>query len=103
MMVVVQASMVLVLLVAVAVLVLVVRSGARQQDGAAAAAVTEQLNRLALENLRLHRAIGVAEQALRSVAGDTRLDAGLALQVDAALDDVRRAARGDDDGRTLGR
>jgi hypothetical protein len=42
------------------------------------------------DNARLMRALGTAEQALRSLGNDTRLDTALALQVDAALDDVRR-------------
>ena len=45
---------------------------------------------LRADNARLMRALGTAEQALRSIGNDTRLDAGLALQVDVALDDVRR-------------
>jgi molecular chaperone DnaK (HSP70) len=44
------------------------------------------------ENARLTRALGAAEQALRSIGNDTRLDASLALQVDVALEDVRRAS-----------
>lgn len=51
-------------------------------------------------NHRLERALGVAEQALRSLAHDTRLDAGMAVEIDSALKDVRRAAR--EDGRGLG-
>ena len=42
------------------------------------------------DNARLTRALGTAEQALRSLGNDTRLDTALALQVDAALEDVRR-------------
>lgn len=45
---------------------------------------------LRADNARLMRALGTAEQALRSLGNDTRLDTSLALQVDAALDDVRR-------------
>ncbi len=45
---------------------------------------------LRTDNARLMRALGTAEQALRSIGNDTRLDTTLALQVDAALDDVRR-------------
>jgi hypothetical protein len=45
---------------------------------------------LRADNARLMRALGTAEQALRSLGNDTRLDTALALQVDAALDDVRR-------------
>jgi type II secretory pathway pseudopilin PulG len=43
------------------------------------------------DNARLLRALGTAEQALRSIGNDTRLDAALGLQVDAALSDVSRA------------
>lgn len=46
---------------------------------------------LRADNARLMRALGTAEQALRSLGNDTRLDTALVLQVDAALDDVRRA------------
>lgn len=52
-------------------------------------------------NLRLERAVGTAEQALRALANDTRLDAGMAVEIDTALADVRRAAH--DDGSSLGR
>jgi hypothetical protein len=52
-------------------------------------------------NLRLERAVGVAEQALRALANDTRLDAGMAVEIDTALADVRRASR--DEGPSLGR
>ncbi|NED98298.1 hypothetical protein G1H11_23640 [Phytoactinopolyspora alkaliphila] len=51
---------------------------------------------LSEQNHRLERALGVAEQALRSLSHDTRLDAGMAVQLDAAIEDIRRAARGDD-------
>ncbi len=47
---------------------------------------------LRADNARLLRALGTAEQALRSLGNDTRLDASLALQVDAAIDDVSRAS-----------
>ena len=63
-------------------------------------AVQRRADALADRNLRLERAIGAAEQALRSLASDTRLDAGMAVQIDAAIEDIRRA-RGDD--RDLGR
>ncbi len=56
---------------------------------------------LAEQNHRLERAVGVAEQALRSLAHDTRIDTGVAVQIDSAVEDIRRAARGDDPG--LGR
>lgn len=54
----------------------------------------DRVDALADQNQRLVRALGIAEQALRGVANDTRLDPGLALQVDAAAQDVRRAAEG---------
>ncbi|MGB9375433.1 MAG: hypothetical protein WCA82_14880 [Jiangellales bacterium] len=47
---------------------------------------------LRADNARLLRALGTAEQALRSLGNDTRLDASLALQVDAALADVSKAS-----------
>lgn len=47
---------------------------------------------LRMENARLLRALGIAEQALRSIGNDTRLDSALGLQVDVALEDVRRAS-----------
>lgn len=49
-------------------------------------------NALLDRNHQLERALGVAEQALRSLASDTRLDPGMALQIDAAVEDIRRAA-----------
>ncbi len=58
-----------------------------------------RLEELLEHNHRLERAVGVAEQALRSLAHDTRLDAGMAVEIDSALQDVRRAAR--DGGRGL--
>jgi multidrug resistance efflux pump len=47
---------------------------------------------LRAENARLQRAIGAAEQSIRAIANDPRLDSGLGLQVDMALDDLRRAS-----------
>ncbi len=46
---------------------------------------------LRAENARLQRAVGVAAQSMRAIACDPRLDSSLALQVDLALDDLRRA------------
>lgn len=46
---------------------------------------------LRAENARLQRAIGAAEQSIRAIANDPRLDSSLGLQVDLALDDLRRA------------
>jgi hypothetical protein len=55
----------------------------------------ERAEALAARNLRLERAVAVAEQVLRSLSNDTRLDSGMAVEIDTALSDVRRAARGD--------
>jgi hypothetical protein len=60
-------------------------------------AAQQRADALADRNLRLERALSAAEQALRSLASDTRLDAGMAVQIDTALEDIRRA-RGDDRG-----
>lgn len=49
-------------------------------------------NALLERNHQLERALGVAEQALRSLASDTRLDAGMAVQIDSAIEDIRRAS-----------
>jgi hypothetical protein len=46
---------------------------------------------LRVENARLHRAVGAAEQSMRALVNDPRLDTGLAVQVDLAIDDLRRA------------
>jgi signal transduction histidine kinase len=82
--------------VAIAIVaVLMVSSAIRRAESA-----ERRADALAERNLRLERAVGVAEQALRSLANDTRLDAGMAVEVDTALTDVRRAAR--DDGHGLG-
>lgn len=51
---------------------------------------------LAERNHRLERAVVMAEQALRSLSHDTRLDAGMAVEIDSTLQDIRRTA-GDDD------
>lgn len=53
---------------------------------------------LAERNHRLERALGVAEQALRSLSHDTRLDAGMSVEIDMALQDIHRAAREDGPG-----
>lgn len=47
---------------------------------------------LRTENARLQRALGAAEQSLRTLANDPRLDSTLGVQVDIALDDLRRAS-----------
>lgn len=46
---------------------------------------------LRLENARLHRAIGAAEQSMRTLSKDPRIDSRVALEIDMALDDLRRA------------
>ena len=83
-------------LVAAVVGVLMFASSAERRVAAAQA----RADALAERNLRLERGIGVAEQALRALASDTRIDAGMALQIDSALADVRRATG--DDERGLG-
>lgn len=83
-------------LVAAVVGVLMFASSAERRVAAAQA----RADALVARNLRLERAIGVAEQALRALASDTRIDAGMALQIDSALADVRRATG--DDERGLG-
>ncbi len=47
---------------------------------------------LRAENARLQRAVGAAEQTIRAIANDPRLDSALGLQVDLALEDLRRAS-----------
>jgi hypothetical protein len=79
-----------VILVAAVTALVVSSSGQHRVDAAHGRA-----DALAERNLRLERALGAAEQALRSLASDTRLDAGMAVQIDSALEDIRRA-RGDD-------
>ena len=80
----------LALVAVVMISLLVVSSATRRADRAEVRA-----DRLAARNLQLERAVGVAEQALRSLANDTRLDAGMAVEIDTALSDVRRSAHGD--------
>lgn len=58
-------------------------------------------NALLERNHQLERALGVAEQALRSLASDTRLDPGMAVQIDTAIEDIRRASG--EGGPSLGR
>lgn len=80
-------------LVVVAVVVIaafVMSSASRRAERA-----EERADQLAARNLALERAVGVAEQTLRSLSNDTRLDAGMAVEIDTALADVRRASRGD--------
>jgi len=80
----------LALVAVVMISLLVVSSATRRADRAEVRA-----DALAARNLQLERAVGVAEQALRSLANDTRLDAGMAVEIDTALSDVRRSAHGD--------
>jgi hypothetical protein len=68
-------------------------SAQRRLDDARAAEAA-----LRAENARLHRAVGSAEQSMRALANDPRLDSGLAVQVDIAIEDLRRVA-GDVDRR----
>ena len=58
-------------------------------------------NALFERNHQLERALGVAEQALRALASDTRLDPGMAVQIDTAIEDIRRASG--EGGPSLGR
>ena len=82
-----------VILVVAVVAVVISSSGQHRVEAA-----QQRADALAERNLRLERALGAAEQALRSLANDTRLDAGMAVQIDAVLEDIRRTARGDDRG-----
>jgi hypothetical protein len=81
-----------VILVAAATAFAVSSSGQHRVDAA-----QRRADALADRNLRLERAISAAEQALRALASDTRLDAGMAVQIDTAIEDIRRT-RGDDHG-----
>ncbi|HEX6325919.1 MAG TPA: hypothetical protein VFZ72_05055 [Jiangellaceae bacterium] len=81
-----------VILVAAAMAFAVSSSGQHRVDAA-----QRRADALADRNVRLERAISAAEQALRALASDTRLDAGMAVQIDTAIEDIRRA-RGDDPG-----
>lgn len=81
-----------VILVAAATAFAMSSSGQHRVDAA-----QRRVDALADRNLRLERAISTAEQALRALASDTRLDAGMAVQIDTAIEDIRRA-RGDDPG-----
>jgi hypothetical protein len=93
--------MVLLMIVAGVILVTAVTAFAVSSSGQHRVdAAQRRADALADRNLRLERAIGAAEQALRALASDTRLDAGMAVQIDTAIEDIRRA-RGDDHG--LGR
>lgn len=81
------AGLVVLALAVLLVGVTMLASAQRRLDSAQRAAAA-----MGAENARLTRALGAAEQALRSIGNDTRLDVSLALQVDAALEDVRRAS-----------
>ena len=78
-----------VILAAVVAALIVSSSGQRRVD-----AVQQRADALADRVLRLERALATAEHALRSLANDGRLDAGMAVQIDTALEDIRRD-RGD--------
>lgn len=80
----------LVLVAAVIVAALVMSSASRRAERA-----EKRADALAARNLTLERAVAVAEQALRSLSNDTRLDAGMAVEIDTALANVRRASQGD--------
>jgi hypothetical protein len=76
-----------ILALAVLVVGVTLYSNAQRRIDAAQAAQAQ----LQAENVRLHRAIGAAQQSMRSLSQDPRLDAALGLEVDMALDDLRRA------------
>ncbi len=76
--------------VVVIVAVLMVSSTARRAERA-----EERADALAARNIALERAVAVAQQTLRSLSNDTRIDSGMAVEIDTALADVRRAAQGD--------
>ena len=90
--------MVLLMIVAGVILVAAVTAFAVSSSGQHRVdAAQRRADAFADRNLRLERAISTAEQALRALASDTRLDAGMAVQIDTAIEDIRRA-RGDDPG-----
>lgn len=80
----------LVLVAVVVIATVVVSSASRRAERA-----EQRADGLAARVIALERAVSMAEQTLRSLSSDTRLDAGMAVEIDAALADVRRAARGD--------
>jgi cell division septation protein DedD len=80
------AVVVLALGVLVVAVTLISNAQRRLDDASAREAV------LLSENARLQRALGAAEQSLRTLSNDPRLDSGLAVQVDIALDDLRRTS-----------
>lgn len=80
----------LALVAVVIVAVLVVSSAARRAERA-----EERADALAARNIALERAVAVAQQTLRSLSNDSRLESGMAVEIDSALADVRRAAQGD--------
>lgn len=82
----------LVLVVFVGALALISSAQRRAEEARRRADAVAELNH------RLERALGVAEQALRSLSHDTRLDAGMSVDIDLALQDIRRAAQGDGPG-----
>jgi hypothetical protein len=80
------AVVVLALGVLVVAVTLISNAQRRLDDASAREAV------LLNENARLQRALGAAEQSLRTLSNDPRLDSTLGVQVDIALDDLRRAS-----------
>ncbi|HEX6194850.1 MAG TPA: hypothetical protein VFZ37_03005 [Jiangellaceae bacterium] len=76
--------------VVVIVAAFVVSSASRRAERA-----EERADVLAARNIALERAVAVAQQTLRSLSNDTRIDSGMAVEIDTALADVRRAAQGD--------
>ena len=81
---------VVVLVAVVGVLALATSSQRRVEEA------QRRVDQLAERNHQLERALGVAEQALRSLANDTRLDSGMVVQIDTAIHDLRRATGNDD-------
>ena len=74
------AGLVILALAVLLVGLVMLMSAQRRLDAAQRAEVM-----LRMDNTRLIRALGAAEQALRSIGNDTRLDPSLALQVDVAV------------------
>jgi hypothetical protein len=83
------AAVVVLALGVLVVAVALISSAQRRLDDAAAREAA-----LRADNARLQRALGGAEQSLRALSHDPRLDSTLGVQVDIALDDLRRASGG---------
>lgn len=60
----------------------------------------DRATKLVTENVRLMRALGVAEQAMRSLSYLPAVDTSTRLQIDAALTDIQRATEGENRGLT---